>query len=87
VGARVIISVGGKKQMQEVVLGDSYGSQSTLRQHFGIGGAAAVDELQVIWPRSGEKQRFLNLAANRVIRITEGSNELVEPNYRRPGAK
>ncbi|MGH9719220.1 MAG: CRTAC1 family protein, partial [Bryobacteraceae bacterium] len=35
VGARLSIQVKGKAQMREVVLGDGYGSQNTLRQYFG----------------------------------------------------
>ena len=47
VGARVTLAAGGTQQMREVVLGDGYGSQNTLRQHFGLGDAATVDELRV----------------------------------------
>ena len=58
VGARVSIKVNGKQQMREVVLGDGYGSQNSLRQHFGLGDATSVDELTVKWPRSGIVQTF-----------------------------
>ena len=33
--------------MREVVLGDGYGSQNSLRQYFGLNDAAAVDEMVV----------------------------------------
>jgi hypothetical protein len=82
VGARVIVRNSGKQQMREVVLGDGYGSQNTLRQHFGLGGATVVDELTVRWPRSGIVQRFRNVAANRIVEITEGSEALAEKHYR-----
>src|SRR6187549_1298241 len=45
VGARVYARVGKARQMREVVLGDGYGSQNTLRQYFGLGDATQVDEL------------------------------------------
>ena len=82
VGALVTIRVKGKPQMREVVLGDGYGSQNSLRQHFGLGDAAQVDELVVKWPRSGVVQRFANVAANRIVEVTEGKDGLVEKHYR-----
>jgi len=84
VGARVIAVNKGKLQMREVILGDGYGSQNSLRQHFGLGDATTLDELTVKWPRSGIVQKFQNVAGNRIIQITEGKNELVEKHYTRP---
>ncbi|OFW44164.1 MAG: hypothetical protein A3J28_02635 [Acidobacteria bacterium RIFCSPLOWO2_12_FULL_60_22] len=83
VGARVMIRAQGKPQMREVVLGDGYGSQNSLRQYFGLNQAATVDELTVRWPRSGITQTFHNVAANRIIQITEGKNEIAEQHYER----
>jgi hypothetical protein len=81
VGARVSIKVHGKPQMRELVLGDGYGSENSLRQHFGIGDATSVDEVTVKWPRSKTVQTFRNVAANRIIEITEGKDQFVEKNY------
>ncbi len=81
VGARVSIVVKGKPQMREVVLGDGYGSQNSLRQHFGLNDATVVDEMVVRWPRSGTTQKFQNVAANRIVQVTEGSDALVEKRY------
>ncbi|HTM50030.1 MAG TPA: CRTAC1 family protein [Bryobacteraceae bacterium] len=81
VGARVSIVVKGKPQLREVVLGDGYGSQNSLRQYFGVSDAAAVDEMVVKWPRSGVVQKFQNVAANRIVQVTEGSDALVERKY------
>lgn len=83
VGARVSVVVGGKSQMREVTLGDGYGSQNSLRQHFGLGNAAAVDTLTVRWPRSGIVQTFHNIAADRIIEIAEGRKDPVEKHYKR----
>ncbi len=85
VGARVTIRAGEQIQMREVVLGDGYGSQNTLRLYFGLGGPSdqpMVDELMVKWPRSGAVQRFERVAANRVVEIREGRGELEEKIYR-----
>jgi len=40
-----------------------------------------VDEVVVKWPRSGTVQTFNNVAADRIIQITEGKNEIVEKHY------
>lgn len=81
VGARVTIRVGGQLQMREVVLGDGYGSQSTLRQYFGVGDAARIDELTIHWPRSGIVQTFRDLPSDRIVRVREGDEELQVPNF------
>ena len=83
VGARVTAVSKDKRQIREVVLGDGYASQNSLRQHFGLGDAGVVDELTVRWPRSGIVQRFHDVAANRIVQITEGKPDLVEKRYRK----
>ena len=67
--------------MREVMLGDGYGSQNSLRQYFGLNDASAVDEMVVRWPRSGIVQKFQNVAGNRIVQVTEGSDGLVEKHY------
>ncbi len=83
VGARLIAVTGKRRQIREVVLGDGYASQNSLRQHFGLGDDAVVDELTVRWPRSGIVQTFHKVAANRIIEITEGQPTFVEKHYKR----
>jgi hypothetical protein len=83
VGARVTAITKGKRQTREVVLGDGYASQNSLRQHFGLGDDLAVDELTVRWPRSGIVQTFHDVAANRIVEVTEGRPTLVEKHYRK----
>jgi hypothetical protein len=81
VGARVTIRVGDGIQMREVVLGDGYGSQNTLRQHFGLGRVESVDEMTVRWPASNLVQTFRNVEANRIVEVTEGDDQLRLKNY------
>jgi hypothetical protein len=76
VGARVTLRAAGLRQTREIVLGDGYGSQNTLRQHFGLGEATTVDELRVRWPRSDAVQVFRNLPADRIVTVTEGRDTL-----------
>jgi hypothetical protein len=70
--------------MRELIEGDGYASQNSLRQHFGLGGATSVDDLTVKWPASNTVQTFHNIAGNRIIQITEGSSEIVEKTYAKP---
>jgi len=71
VGARLILTAGGRSQLREVKAGSGYLSQSDLRQHFGLGRAARIDRLEVRWP-SGQVDAMTNLAANQILTITEG---------------
>jgi hypothetical protein len=68
IGARVIVTACGKRQVDEVRAGGSYLSQHDTRLHFGLGGCSSVDELTVRWP-SGQEARRSGLAANREHRI------------------
>jgi hypothetical protein len=72
VGARLVLTVGTVRQVREVKAGSSYLSQNDLRQHFGLGRAAAVDRLEIRWP-SGQVETLQNLAPNQIVTVTEGS--------------
>jgi hypothetical protein len=76
VGARVSVRAGALVQSREVGLGDGYGSQNTLRLHFGLGDVAQVDELRVRWPASGTTQVFHNTPIDQVLMIVEGRDAL-----------
>jgi hypothetical protein len=76
VGARVTVTADGMSQVREVALGDGYGSQNTLRLHFGLGAAQAA-ALKVWWPRSRTTQRFERVEVNRVVEVTEGRDRLL----------
>jgi hypothetical protein len=71
VGARVTVTAGGLRQTREVQAGSGYLSGSSLIQHFGLGAADRVDALHIRWP-SGQETELAGLAADRVLRITEG---------------
>src|SRR5262249_49402291 len=61
-------------QVDEVMSGASYYSQNDLVLHFGLGGAAQVDLLQVEWP-SGLVQRWKNVKSNQKLRLVEGGDD------------
>jgi len=81
VGARLTLYVGAEQQSREVVLGDGYASQNSLRQHFGLNRHSVVDKLVVRWPASGIVQVFEHVAANQIIQITEGNARFVAKTY------
>src|SRR2546426_5459697 len=71
IGARVRTVTGPHAQMEEVISGSSFLSQSDLRLHFGLGQAKTVDLVEVTWP-SGAKESFPDVQANQLITIEEG---------------
>ena len=60
----------GEAQIDEVMSGSSYYSQSDFRLHFGLARAGEVDTVEVAWP-SGLKETFRDLPANHLIVIQE----------------
>ncbi len=74
IGARITLSAGGRRQIQEVRSGTSYCSQHALRQHFGLGRERSFDWVEVRWP-SGLRERFPGGAANRLLRLEEGKGK------------
>jgi len=71
IGARVAVTAGGRRQVREVLSGSSYISQSDLRQHFGLGQAKSVDQIEVRWP-SGLIDRLPGVDADQFIVVEEG---------------
>ena len=58
------------RQMALVQSGTSYISQNDMRQHFGIGSAAEIDEIAVKWP-DGTVSKQQKVKANQVVRIAQ----------------
>jgi hypothetical protein len=70
IGARVTVSTAGMEQVEEVRGGGGYNSSNDTRLHFGLGGAAVMNRIDVRWP-SGAKQQFLNVRADAIYEIHE----------------
>jgi hypothetical protein len=70
IGARVTVTAGGRKQVDDVRSGGSYLSQSDLRLHFGLGEAARIESIEVWWP-SGARTVLKDVAVDRVVRVIE----------------
>ena len=72
IGARVTVTAGGLKQIDEIRSGGSYLSQNDLRLHFGLGKETSMSSVEILWP-SGKKESLQNLPADYIYIIVEGS--------------
>ena len=70
IGAQLILSAGGKRQLDEVRSGGSFISQSDFRIHFGLGKETSAD-LTVRWP-DGAKDHYRGLSADQWFTIQQG---------------
>lgn len=76
IGARIRVKAKGKWQTRQVNAQSGFGSQNSLRQHFGLANANKVDSIEVRWP-SGYVQYLRKVNVNKFITITEDQSALV----------
>ncbi len=73
IGARVVITAGGKRQVGEVRSSSSYLSQNDMRLHFGLGQAERVDSIEIRWPRKTRSiEKIGPEPADRFLTVREG---------------
>lgn len=70
VGATIFVRTGDQVQQRQVISGMSFKSHTSLIQHFGLGDADIIDELQVLWP-GGTTTTLSNVATNQTIEIIQ----------------
>jgi len=70
IGAKVTVTAGGKKLVEELRSGTSYLSQNELVLHFGLGSAAKAEKVEIRWP-SGVTQVLADVAADRTHVVKE----------------
>jgi hypothetical protein len=75
IGAKIkltLVEPSGTKSLRyrEVTSGGSFGA-SPLMQHIGLGKATKIAALEIVWPGSGTRQVFENVAANQFVEIKE----------------
>jgi len=70
VGTRIYVTCGGKRQFRERFAGGSYCSSSDPRLHFGLGDAALIGRVEIVWP-GGHKEILEKVSANQILSITE----------------
>jgi hypothetical protein len=82
VGARIYVTItaGGADHMREIMVGsDNYTSQNPALQHFGLGTAAVVQQVRIVWPaRNGGASQtpptvLSAVAANQTLRCGEAT--------------
>jgi hypothetical protein len=79
VGARVVLTSGGRTQTRFAFGGGSYASATDYRHVFGLGPDKGEGlELAVVWP-SGKEQRFKVPAIDRYWKLVEGVAEPQKP--------
>lgn len=89
VGAKVMVTVPGKKQFQQQMPSRGYLSAVTPFLHFGIDHDEIVDSVIVTWP-SGKKEVIRNVKANSELLVKEenaSKPELVRPDFKTLFAK
>ena len=69
IGSTVLVTYGGKTQVQAVLAQSSFYSVSDRRLHFGLGDNAKAD-LEIRWT-NGLVERYLSIEANQLIIATE----------------
>jgi enediyne biosynthesis protein E4 len=70
IGARVILTVANRRQIQEVMSGGSYYSQNSFTLHFGLGESHQADQVEIRWP-SGLVQQVDKVPADQTLKISE----------------
>lgn len=72
-GARVTITAGGRRQVEEVRSTTSYLSQHDPRLHFGLGDADTIESIEISWPTRGKRDEKIGPEkANQFLTIEEG---------------
>jgi hypothetical protein len=74
IGARVAVTAGGRRQVQDLVAVRGYLSQADARAHFGLGPATRVESVEIRWP-DGSRRRIRDVAADQVLTIVQNEDE------------
>jgi hypothetical protein len=77
IGARVIVSSGGRKQLREVVSSAGYLVGQSPVCHFGLGIDDRVDSVEILWP-SGATSALRDLEVDRRLHVSEDEGERQE---------
>jgi len=73
-GTKVIVTAGGRRQIQEFILRPSYASGSWIPLHFGLGGATIAERIEVIPPgETAPRFTFENVAADTLYELKDGA--------------
>jgi hypothetical protein len=79
IGARVVVSCGGKRCVQSVASQSSYLSSNDPRLHFGLGKNRVAD-IEIYWP-SGTKERVASAMVDQLITVREGEGIIAKTHF------
>jgi hypothetical protein len=82
IGARLVLTIGTRRQIREVQSGSSYLGQNDLRVHFGLGSTTRADRLEIRWP-SGMTEVVRDLPADHIVTVREGEGVVGRVPFRR----
>ncbi|MGC9972547.1 MAG: CRTAC1 family protein [Bryobacteraceae bacterium] len=68
IGARVTVTTGKLKQIEDLIPSRGYMSQGDPRLHFGLGQAAYADLVEIRWP-DGAVERYEKVKANQFLKL------------------
>ncbi len=71
-GTKVTITTALGTQYNEATTAVGYNSSSDKRVHFGLGEAASIDRIDLVWP-SGLRQTLLHVKPDQVLIVTEAA--------------
>ena len=71
IGARVTVTAGGRRHVQDVIGVNGYLSQGDARVHVGLGRATRADLVQVRWP-DGTTDEWKDVKAGQVFTVEQG---------------
>lgn len=70
IGARVTVTTGDLRQIQDLIPVRGYLSQGDPRLHFGLGAARQADSVEVRWP-DGRTSQYRDVPADKIFRVVQ----------------
>ena len=70
IGARLVVTTPGLRQVHEYVAVQGYLAQNDVRAHFGLGGSTSASVVEIRWP-DGRPQRLENVPADRILKVVQ----------------
>ncbi|CAN0576765.1 unnamed protein product, partial [Laminaria digitata] len=78
IGTTLKLYIGGDTKVRRIAAGESFASQHSSTQFFGLGSATVADSLVILWP-SGNKSVVLEPTANQLLHQVEPNKGCTDP--------
>lgn len=75
IGARVTVTAGPLRQIEDLIPSRGYMSQGDPRLHFGLGKARQADSVEIRWP-DGATEKLENVPANQFLKLVREAKTL-----------